>query len=162
FLRFVFCTSTLLEGVNFPAARMIVMDAKVDKFEMGKFDFMNLAGRAGRISSNFIGFLYCYEQEDEIWSDNYLTKISGRQVTLASTDMLEKFISVNPKLLSSNEPFKAIEVDDFDMKTLQNTVIMLRGAKLVNEQILGDLLKSKIVDDVVRIQVEQELSELKI
>src|SRR5690606_9613822 len=45
FLRFVFCTSTLLEGVNFPAARMIVMDAKVDKFEMGKFDFMNLAGR---------------------------------------------------------------------------------------------------------------------
>jgi replicative superfamily II helicase len=59
-LKFICCTSTLLQGVNLPV-RDLVIEAprKGIDHPMGRADFLNLAGRAGRLGVEFHGNVWC-------------------------------------------------------------------------------------------------------
>ncbi|HDZ80895.1 MAG TPA: DEAD/DEAH box helicase [Roseobacter sp.] len=65
-IRFLVCTSTLIEGVNL-SCRTIVMRAprKGKGKPMNPHDFWNLAGRAGRWGDEFQGNIICIEPSDE-------------------------------------------------------------------------------------------------
>jgi hypothetical protein len=59
-LKFVCCTSTLLQGVNLPARHVIVENPKRGRSDgMTRADFLNLAGRAGRLLREFHGNVWC-------------------------------------------------------------------------------------------------------
>ena len=61
-LRFVFCTSTLLQGVNLPAKNIIISRPNKGKNQpMNRADFLNLIGRAGRLLYEFQGNIWCIE-----------------------------------------------------------------------------------------------------
>jgi DEAD/DEAH box helicase len=72
-LRFVCCTSTLLQGINLPAKNIFLEDPKKGKGKnMQKGDFWNLVGRAGRLSMEFNGNVFCIygkEWEGDVMSD---------------------------------------------------------------------------------------------
>lgn len=51
----VFCTSTLLEGVNIPAVNIFVLSHKKSTTDMSVLEFKNLIGRAGRIRYSLWG-----------------------------------------------------------------------------------------------------------
>src|SRR5882762_4540198 len=58
-LRFVCCTSTLLQGVNLPAKNIFLENPKKGRGKpMLPGDFWNLVGRAGRMSKEFTGNVY--------------------------------------------------------------------------------------------------------
>lgn len=64
-LRFLFCTSTLLEGVNLPAQNIFIMNPTQGKGNyLKKLSFWNLAGRAGRLLQDYYGNIYCINIED--------------------------------------------------------------------------------------------------
>jgi replicative superfamily II helicase len=59
-IRFVCCTSTLLQGVNLPAKNIFVENPQKGRGRtMEKGDFWNLVGRAGRLSKEFSGNVFC-------------------------------------------------------------------------------------------------------
>ncbi len=59
-LRFICCTSTLLQGVNLPARDLVVESPRRGiKFPMVRADFLNLAGPAGRLKREFHGNVWC-------------------------------------------------------------------------------------------------------
>lgn len=58
-LRFLVCTSTLLEGVNLPAKSIFLRGPKRGPQPMTEMDFWNLAGRAGRQGKEFQGNVVC-------------------------------------------------------------------------------------------------------
>jgi hypothetical protein len=61
-LRFVCCTSTLLQGVNLPAKNIFLENPKTGQGDAGKIqpgDFWNLVGRAGRMNHEFSGNVFC-------------------------------------------------------------------------------------------------------
>lgn len=59
-LRFVCCTSTLLQGMNLSAKNIFVEDPKKGRgAPMKKGDFWNLVGRAGGLSKEFHGNVFC-------------------------------------------------------------------------------------------------------
>ncbi len=61
-IRYIFCTSTLLEGVNLPAKNIFIRKPKrASKIEMSQTDFWNLAGRAGRLGKEFQGNIICID-----------------------------------------------------------------------------------------------------
>lgn len=61
-IKYIFCTSTLLEGVNLPAKNIFVRKPKRStKLEMTQTDFWNLAGRAGRLGKEFQGNIICID-----------------------------------------------------------------------------------------------------
>lgn len=60
----LFCTSTLLEGVNLPADNLFITSHK-NGGDMSPVDFRNLMGRVGRIEFNLYGnvFLVCIKRK---------------------------------------------------------------------------------------------------
>ena len=68
-IRFVFCTSTLLEGVNMPTQNLFIVNNKKSKKTLKPIDFWNLAGRAGRLSKELQGNVFCVKHSDCSWDD---------------------------------------------------------------------------------------------
>jgi hypothetical protein len=59
-LRFLICTSTLIEGVNTKAKNVIVFDNQIAKQKIDFFTFNNIKGRSGRMFEHFIGNVYLF------------------------------------------------------------------------------------------------------
>lgn len=80
-LKFVCCTSTLLQGVNLPARHIIIENPKQGRGDgMTRADFLNLAGRAGRLLREFHGNVWCLRPttwEEKSYEGAPLTEISS-------------------------------------------------------------------------------------
>lgn len=64
-LRYICCTSTLLQGVNLPARHIVIEDPRRGVGQpMTAGDFRNLAGRAGRLLWEFHGNIWCVRPEE--------------------------------------------------------------------------------------------------
>ena len=103
-LRFLVCTSTLLEGVNLPCQALFVRGPRKGPGKvMTPFDFWNLAGRAGRWGKEFQGNIVCIDTEDEVqWP--VVPAARSRQRISRATDsvmasegaLLELILSTSP------------------------------------------------------------------
>lgn len=68
-IKYLICTSTLIEGMNLPASSIFVRGPRkgIGK-PMGEVDFWNLAGRAGRQGKEFQGNIICVEPDKaDVW-----------------------------------------------------------------------------------------------
>ena len=54
----IFCTSTLLEGVNLPADNLFITDYKNGSYPMSAVEFRNLIGRVGRLQYTLYGNVF--------------------------------------------------------------------------------------------------------
>lgn len=63
-IRFLCCTSTLLQGVNLPAKHIVIYDPHLGHDPMQRADFRNLAGRAGRLLKEFHGNIWCIRPQE--------------------------------------------------------------------------------------------------
>lgn len=61
----IFCTSTLLEGVNLPADNLFISVKEKTSLLNSHLDFKNLIGRVGRIKYNLIGNVFIIPEKDE-------------------------------------------------------------------------------------------------
>lgn len=66
-LKYIFCTSTLLEGVNLPAKNIFVLNDRHGSTIFEKIDFENLIGRAGRLTQEFSGNVICIREDPKRW-----------------------------------------------------------------------------------------------
>lgn len=57
-IKFLICTSTLIEGVNTATKNIICYDNKINRTNIDFFTFNNIAGRSGRMFKHFIGNVY--------------------------------------------------------------------------------------------------------
>lgn len=65
-IRFLVCTSTLIEGVNLSCRTIVVRGPRKGKgHPMEPHDFWNLAGRAGRWGNEFQGNIVCIDPNDQ-------------------------------------------------------------------------------------------------
>ncbi|QEE51170.1 hypothetical protein FUA48_16825 [Flavobacterium alkalisoli] len=60
-IKYLFCTSTLIEGVNTSAKNVILFDKKKGTKDIDFFDYKNIAGRSGRMNNYYIGNVYRFE-----------------------------------------------------------------------------------------------------
>lgn len=83
-IKFIVCTSTLLQGVNLPAKNVFIskptkgQDAKKHNIPMNAPDFWNLAGRAGRLTKDFDGNVFLLNLDE--WEINPIAE--GEKCTL--------------------------------------------------------------------------------
>lgn len=59
----LFCTSTIVEGVNTDAKNMIILNASKGTNRLSAFDIKNIKGRAGRYHHCFVGRVYYVNRE---------------------------------------------------------------------------------------------------
>lgn len=84
-IKYIVCTSTLLQGINLPAQNIFIMkptkghDKNKKAIPLNAPDFWNLAGRAGRLTKDFEGNIFLINLHD--WEENPLNS-KERMVTI--------------------------------------------------------------------------------
>lgn len=74
----MFCTSTLVEGVNLPADNLFITSYYSGRAQMTDVDFRNLIGRVGRIQYNLSGNVFMISDETRNnKQDVYLDRLKG-------------------------------------------------------------------------------------
>lgn len=68
----IFCTSTLVEGVNLPADNLFITNYKNGRSTMTPVDFKNLIGRVGRIEFNLYGNVFLVRAQEKINPQKYV------------------------------------------------------------------------------------------
>ena len=67
-IKCIFCTSTIIEGVNTNAQNVIYFDGYKGKQnnKIDYFDYSNIRGRAGRLMKHYIGHIYNFVEPPNI------------------------------------------------------------------------------------------------
>jgi replicative superfamily II helicase len=84
YVSYVFCTSTLLEGVNMPTKNLFILNNQNGLSKLEDIDFWNLVGRAGRLNVELSGNIYCIKHEDCKW-DNKDVILQKKAITITPT-----------------------------------------------------------------------------
>lgn len=95
-IRFLVCTSTLIEGVNTKAKNIVILDHAINRVPIDLFTFNNIRGRAGRMSQHFVGHVYLFHPEPD------------QKLPLVEMPVYSQFDDTPESLL--------IQLDDEDMK----------------------------------------------
>ncbi len=98
-LKYLFCTSTIIEGVNTSAKNIIIFDSTKGGKPIDFFDYSNIKGRSGRMMIHYIGKIYNFKAPPE-----------QEKITI-DIPFFEQ--SENPKEFS---PEIEIVIDDSDIK----------------------------------------------
>ena len=59
-LKFLVCTSTLIEGVNTAAKHVVIYDNKISRKPIDYFTYRNIQGRSGRMFRHFVGTVHLF------------------------------------------------------------------------------------------------------
>lgn len=78
YIRYCFCTSTLLEGVNVPVDNLFIFDYKKGRSDLSTVDAFNLIGRAGRVSLNEFGNVFVIIEDEK--TQNYFNNVLLQQL----------------------------------------------------------------------------------
>ncbi|GAU85984.1 DEAD/DEAH box helicase [Bosea sp. BIWAKO-01] len=100
-LPVLFCTSTLIEGVNTAARTVLIYDKKISRKDYDFFTFANIRGRAGRLGQHHVGQVYLFNEppviedtevsptlfgDDEAASDDYVVHLEEDDTSAAIDD----------------------------------------------------------------------------
>jgi superfamily II DNA/RNA helicase len=116
-INFVFCTSTLLEGVNLPAKNVFILNNKNGRNTFQPIDFWNLAGRAGRLKHELSGNIICLKETDKEWK-KHETLLEGNAEIILNPSVenyidkklkkIEQILNENPDIKGESETMKEI------------------------------------------------------
>lgn len=99
-IKLICCTSTLLQGVNLPAKHIIIENPKSGDDPMNRSDFLNLAGRAGRLLKEFHGNIWCIRPST--WTEECYKGEQLQEITSAIGNLMNDGGSIVQDLLSSS------------------------------------------------------------
>ncbi|WP_416442114.1 DEAD/DEAH box helicase [Leeuwenhoekiella sp. A16] len=89
----LFCTSTLIEGVNLPANNLFIITPRKNLDDLTDFEFGNLIGRAGRLSESLFGTIYFIEKPDHKGKlpSEYFDADYEKEITTYSTKNIPQY-----------------------------------------------------------------------
>tara|TARA_R110001583_G_C5658701_1_gene409455 strand:+ start:2135 stop:4669 length:2535 start_codon:yes stop_codon:yes gene_type:complete len=98
-IKIICCTSTLLQGVNLPAKHIIIENPMSGDDPMTRADFLNLAGRAGRLLQEFHGNIWCIRPSE--WKSNCYEGARLQEISSAISSVMEDGGSVVQEILGN-------------------------------------------------------------
>lgn len=112
-IKYLACTSTLLEGVNLPCKNIFIRNPKKGiRTDMSTADFWNLAGRAGRWGTEFQGNIFCVDTDkNKVWKKVPTDRVRmpiriSAQSMLEIPDEISRYIRAGaPTSSGSTSPF---------------------------------------------------------
>lgn len=161
-IQFLFCTSTLMQGVNLPAKNLFIHSPKKQSQPLTKFEFGNLKGRAGRINESLYGTIYGLkmhkdedDEESSDWQEEYYSSEPSKEIETANSTNLK-----NPSFLI-DQLTSLIEnnIITGENKQAYRTIIYLKGKFIKNRTELRNYLEGKIADPEVINQIESLIEE---
>ncbi|MGV1056711.1 DEAD/DEAH box helicase [Clostridium perfringens] len=129
-LRFIVCTSTLLQGVNIPAQNIYVYNPG----DLNKLDFWNLLGRAGRMGNDLVGNIILIQNQS--WSE------------IDMYDNKETALEFETESIKREKILNNISSENVEIDTLINSNVNEKEKEIV-EMAIGSMLIDKINNETI-------------
>lgn len=125
-IKFLVCTSTLIEGVNTATKNIICYDNKISGKAIDYFTFNNIVGRSGRMFQHFIGEVYLLSPPpDEVMTyvdipvftqgpdtpESLLISLDDEDLSDASRQRISHFFNQNEVSIEILQSNKSISLD---------------------------------------------------
>ncbi|MCK0554770.1 DEAD/DEAH box helicase [Pantoea ananatis] len=137
-IKYIFCTSTLLEGVNLPTKNVFIYPfGKANNNSGFSLDFWNLAGRAGRYKNELTGNIICIGNGENTWCEF--------ESSVSSKDKIEIDDEISPLLKAHRKILNYLNesVQNPDPKVVEiSTMILSEVLTYLNEGKIGGLLET--------------------
>ena len=109
-INVMFCTSTLLEGVNLPADNLFITHYKNGRRRMDAVEFRNLIGRVGRIQYNLYGNVFFLSMEKEVEPQQYvellIEEVPKQTLSISTLLTVEQKTAIIDKLTQGEVEFE--------------------------------------------------------
>lgn len=154
-IKYLVCTSTLLEGVNLPAKSIFIRKPKRGKdTPLNHSDFWNLAGRAGRWGKEFSGNIICIEPSN--W-ENPPAPQKRKQEIVRALDVIEQKQGELIEYIESESPRQQAETrQDLEFAFGYYYTKYLRGT-LVEHSRLDPKLLTLFANVQERVELPNEI-----
>jgi rhodanese-related sulfurtransferase len=119
-IRFLVCTSTLIEGVNTAAKNVIIFSDRIANQRFDFFTFNNIRGRSGRMFQHFVGHVYLFHDQPSAG----LPTVDIPLLTQPSTTPTSLLIQLEDDDLTqaSRERLEAVlSQDDLSLQTIRES-----------------------------------------
>lgn len=135
-IKTMFCTSTLLEGVNLPAENLFITSYKKGLSNFSEVDFKNLVGRVGRVKYNLYGNVFIvrlqrHEREEDLQKFESLLKndVPPQKLSIESElNSNQKRLIVSTLLSGNVEIHKSKDQQSEDnYELMRKTMLILVG-----------------------------------
>ncbi|WP_343550703.1 DEAD/DEAH box helicase [Pantoea sp.] len=157
-IRNIVCTSTLLQGVNLPADRIVILSPKIGEYEMSQFEFLNLIGRAGRISTSLYGEIFCIDVAGEEWGEDKILNVEKKEI---KSSVLKKLDEAKLEVIGSINIKRKELINsgvNLDVVTL---VSYLRSQYFVDIKHFSKIMKGSSLGENEIIEVKSVLEKSK-
>ena len=135
----LFCTSTLVEGVNLPADNLFITHYRNGRSNMTSVDFKNLIGRVGRIEYNLYGNVFLVRMDNKVDTKKY--------IELIENDPPEQKLSIETELKKSQKKMIVesllagnIELPHIPKSQPDNNYLLMRKFAII---LLNDILANR-------------------
>lgn len=145
-LKYLFCTNTIIEGVNTSAKNVIYYDDKIGTREVDYFDYSNICGRAGRLMEHCVGNIINLKKppvEEKMDVD----------IPAFTQNPIDDEVLVNIEK-SEVKSFNKERYQKFEQLPLELQVILKRNAVSISDQLeLLDIIRAMLIDPIKRSDI---------
>lgn len=144
-LKYIFCTSTIIEGVNTSAKNVIFFDpTKGSRTPIDYFDYSNIKGRSGRMMIHYIGKIYNFNPPPE--KENMFVDIPFYQQNPVKDEVLNglKDSDINIEVKRSEQYKELIKIPQEERNLFQKNGVSIKGQKNILN-IISDLDKTYLI-----------------
>lgn len=136
-IKIIFCTNTIIEGVNTSAKNVIYYDNKIGSKKIDYFDYSNIKGRAGRLMEHYTGKIINLHKPPE--KEKMVVDFPFFEQDPIATEVLVNLDKDEVKNINDN----FIRYNDFESKDPELQTILKRNAVSIEgqEAILNRLFK---------------------
>ena len=158
-VKTVFCTSTLLEGVNFPADNLFIMLKSRNSWlkPSSRANFKNLLGRVGRVDFNLFGNVFCISKDNNVeeYTEAISEDIENQELSLSELTLQRKKDIVNA-LSDGKTTLTKRSSDNFNDLSFHRKVLSILLREII-EDLSGVVSKSfeELLTDDLRQKVKE-------
>jgi len=140
----VFCTSTLVEGVNLPADNLFITSYFNGRPEMTAVDFRNLVGRVGRIEYGLYGNVFLLRLEDRMKIEKF-NELLMQEVPAQKLSIVSELTAPQKKKIVESLQSGSIELLKHPKNQSEDSYALMRKFAII---LLRDIVTNN--DGVVR------------
>ena len=151
-IKTIFCTSTLIEGVNLPADNLIIISCRIgSKGNMNQVEFRNLLGRVGRIEYNLYGNVFIIRDSnmgEKTIKDLLVKEVKKQEIALTTQLSIEAKQYIINQFLNGTSQLDQLpgqKPDEYDMMRKTGLILLndiTRNRYSVVKKQFDDLLDS--------------------
>ncbi|MUK25717.1 helicase-related protein [Aliivibrio fischeri] len=164
-IKFLICTSTMIEGVNTSAENIIIYDNRNGNPKIDSFTHKNISGRAGRMGQYLVGNVFCLEelppQESQIVKLPLGQQDEESPINLLASIQPEHLSELSSKNLTQFAKYSDVPIEIVRKHASYNVETLEKAYEVITELSITEMDQIALVTKPKKYQLELLTSFIK-